>query len=49
MNYRENFEKWLSSSVLTEEERAELSSLSEKEIEDRFTEISPLARVAFAA
>lgn len=36
MNYRENFEKWLASPMLTAEEKAELSSLSEKEIEDRF-------------
>ncbi len=36
MNYRENFEKWLESPMLTAEEKAELSSLSEKEIEDRF-------------
>ncbi len=36
MNYKEAYEKWLTSDKVTEEVKAELRSLSEKEIEDRF-------------
>ena len=36
MNYKDAYEKWLTSDKVTEEVKAELSSLSEKEIEDRF-------------
>ena len=36
MNFRENYKKWLSSELLSAEEKQELLSLSEKEIEDRF-------------
>ena len=38
MIYREKYKKWLSSSVLSDEEKTELASISEKEIEDRFYE-----------
>lgn len=36
MNYKDAYEKWLTSDKVTEEVKAELSSLSDKEIEDRF-------------
>ncbi len=38
MTYRENYERWLSSSALTQEEKAELQAIQgdEKEIESRF-------------
>ena len=36
MNFKEKYQKWLSSPALSEAEREELLSLSEKEIEDRF-------------
>lgn len=36
MKFKEKFEKWLSSSVLSAEEKEELSRLCEKEKEDRF-------------
>ena len=36
MNYRENYEKWLNSKALSEEEKKELKKLSENEIEDSF-------------
>ena len=38
MNYRQEYEKWLHSPVITEEERAELQAIAgdEKEIESRF-------------
>ena len=38
MNYRQEYEKWLHSPAITEEEREELRSIAgdEKEIESRF-------------
>ena len=36
MDYRKEYEKWMNSSKVSEEVKAELSSLDEKEIEDRF-------------
>ena len=36
MEYRKAYEEWLSGVAETEEERAELLGLDEKEIEDRF-------------
>ena len=36
MDYRKEYEKWLSSSVLTAEEKGELRGLDDKEIESRF-------------
>ena len=36
MDYRKEYEKWLSSSALTEEEKGELRGLDDKEIESRF-------------
>ena len=38
MNYRQEYEKWLASPALSEEERAELKAIAndEKEIENRF-------------
>ncbi len=36
MNYKEAYEKWLTSDKVTEEVKAELRALEEKEIEDRF-------------
>jgi phosphoglucomutase len=36
MSYQQEYEKWLHSDALTEQERAELSGLSEKEKESRF-------------
>ena len=36
MDYRKEYEKWLASPALSEEEKAELRSLDEKEIEGRF-------------
>ena len=38
MNYRQEYEKWLTSPALSEEERNELKTIAsdEKEIENRF-------------
>ena len=36
MDYRKEYEKWLASPALSEEEKAELRALDEKEIEGRF-------------
>ena len=51
MNYRQEYEKWLASPALSEDERNELKAIAndEKEIETASTVRSNSARRAFAA
>ena len=51
MSYRENYENWLNSPALSQEEKAELEAIrmDEKEIESRFFDQLPSAPPVCAA